>query len=311
MKLISGTSNQKLAKKIAKELNQKLVPVDFKVFPNKEKRVWIKKDLKGEKVYLVQSISEHPDEMLVELLLLANAAKNAGAKKVGAILPWLGYSPQDKVFRKGEALSSKLVAELMKTSGISEVVLLDVHSPLNIEYFKQAKIKVKHLSALEIFAKQLKKTILKKENLASWLVLCIDQGSKERSKKLAQKLKLEIVYLKKNRDLSSGEVKYDDFTKDLKAKKIITIDDFISTGGSIVKASKLIKDLGAKKFYTCITHGLLCEDAALKIKKSAIDKIYLTDSYPISASKINSKIKIISASSLFSDFLSPLGGFGG
>ncbi|MBD3244372.1 MAG: ribose-phosphate diphosphokinase [Candidatus Moranbacteria bacterium] len=296
--IISGSRNKALAFDIAKGLNKQLSQVEFRIFPNKEQNVHIKESIEGKRAYIIQSLSENPDSALMEFLLLADAAKNAGATEIIGIIPWLAYSPQDKIFRPGEPLSSRLVAKTIKAAGFKKVFLLDLHSSLNEKYFLDLGIKVNHLSALEIFAdffESQAKASLKKD----WIVLCIDQGARKRSRKLAQKLNLEMVCLKKNRDLSTGKVDFKDFSANIKGRKIVAFDDFVSTAGSLVKASQMLKKLGVKKIVNFITHGLLCPGSISKIKQSQIDKLYLTDSYPIGPKKRISKIKVLSCAPLF------------
>ena len=297
--IVSGTFNKTLSKKISEKSGINLANVEFTIFPNQEKRVYIKDSLKDKTVFVFESLSAPPDESLMEFLLLVDACRNKGAKKVIGVLPWLAYSAQDKVFRKGEPLSSKLVSRLMKAAGVDEVILLDVHSSLNIEYFKEEKIKVHHLSAIDIFSKAFKKKISKGGKKTDWIVLCMDKGARERSKEFAKNLGLEVVFLKKFRDRSSGKVSFSDFSGNFSNKIVISFDDFVSTGGSRIKASKLAKDFGAKKYIDCITHGLLGGDSVKKIQGSKIDKMYLTDSYYIPKEKRIEKIKILSASGLF------------
>lgn len=293
--LLSGSSNLPLAEKIAKALEMELGTIELSLFPNGERRVHIATNTKNRTVYLIQSISTPPDQMLVELLLMADAAKRMGAGKVVGIIPWLGYSAQDKVFREGEPLSSELIAHLIKTAGISEVITLDLHSPNNIDHLKKAGLTVTHLSALEIFIQAFKGILREKE----WTVLSLDKGALERSRLFAKNLQLPLVSLKKSRDLSTGSVSFNDFTGDVRDKNIISFDDFVSTGGTRIKASAILKDLGVKTYVDCITHGLLGNDAAQKIQESHIDSVYLSDSYPIPPEKQVKKINILTSANLF------------
>ena len=296
--ILSGRANQALAKKISKNLNTELTPVEFTDFPNQEVRVQIEKPVKDKTVFIFQPLSTPPHDTLFEFMLLVDAARRAKAKKIIGITPWLAYSPQDKVFRDGEPLSSQLVAKLFKTAGVDEIIALDLHSPENSKHLTQAGVKVHNLSALNVFTSHFQKFFKTPQGKKDWLVLCVDKGAKERSKKFSQELGLPLVELKKNRDLATGQVTFADFTQDLTNKNIISFDDFVSTGGSRIKAAAIVKQLGVKTYIDCITHGLLGNDASLNLQKSRIDKIYLTDSYPIPKEKQFKKLTILSCAPL-------------
>lgn len=293
--LVAGTSNPDLSKKIADLCGFVLAEAEITVFPNKETRARIVDDISGKTVYIIQSFSDPPDRMLMEFLQFADAAQRSNAKKIIGVVPWLGYSAQDKVFRPGEPLSSDLISRLIRAAGCEEIITLDLHSPLNIEHLENAGIRVTHLSALEIFVEVFQNMEAKND----WMVLCIDKGAAERSEKFSELLALPSVTLKKSRDLSDGTVTFEDFTADLRGKNIISFDDFVSTGGSRIKASTILKSVGVKKYVDCITHGLLGNDATQKIQESAIDEMYLTDSYPIPKEKQIPKIRILSSAPVF------------
>jgi len=295
--LVAGSSNQPLAQKIADLIGAPLGDTEVTIFPNKETRIRINEDLSGKNVYIVQSFSDPPDRMLMEFLQFTDAAKRSGATKIIGVVPWLGYSAQDKVFRSGEPLSSELVSRMLGTAGLDEMITLDLHSPLNLDHLKQAGIAVTHLSAIDIFVEVFKQS----KDIADWMVLCIDKGAEERSRKFSEELSLPLVTLRKNRDLADGTVTFEDFTVDLRGKNIISFDDFVSTGGSRIKASSILKSVGVKKYVDCITHGLLGNDAADKIQASLIDEMYITDSYPIPKEKQVPKIHILTSATIFAE----------
>src|SRR5689334_16422294 len=141
MKVVSGSSNLKLAQGIASQLGGNVIEIEIEKFSNGEKRIRILENLKDEEVYLVQSFLPNTDEYLIETLLLSDAIKRLGAKKIIGIFPWLSYSPQDKVFREGEPLSSEVIVRVLEHH-IDEFLLLDIHSELVLKMFSK---KFKHL----------------------------------------------------------------------------------------------------------------------------------------------------------------------
>jgi ribose-phosphate pyrophosphokinase len=300
--LLGGKASWEIAQKISKELRKPLGKVEYTVFPNQETRVRVLEKVEQKTVFIIQSLSSPSETSLMELFLLANAAKYGGAKKIIAVTPWLAYSPQDKIFRAGEALSSALIASLIRAAGIKEIILLDVHSSKNIDHLLENSIKVHHLSALPIFAEKLKKI----KGSADWIVLRVDKGADERSINLAKLLNLPVVNFEKKRDRKTGSVSFEKITLNLAGKKIISFDDFISTGGSLLKSVEIAKKNGATSFTNCSTHGILALDATVKIQKSSLNNLFLTDSYPIPKEKRIQKIKIISCAKIIAEKISEL-----
>ena len=162
MNIISGSSNLELAKSITADLNQKiptqnsqLIQVEITKFPNDEKRVWIKDEnkVRGQKICIVQSFSKPVDENLIETLLIIDALERLGAREVSLVIPWMGYSLQDKVFREGESIAAKVVADMISNSFVSRVFLLDLHNPSIPGFFS---VPTYHLSAGNLFVNYLK-----------------------------------------------------------------------------------------------------------------------------------------------------------
>jgi ribose-phosphate pyrophosphokinase len=293
--LLSGSSNRPLALKVAKELDTKLGRIELEEFACGEIRIRVLGDVKGEIVYIVQSTSSPAEIYLIELALIADAVKRKGAKKIVAIMPWFGYAPQDKVFREGEPLSSQVVIRMLETLPTSEFVVVDIHST---EVLKMFKKKVTHLSAMDTFIEYFKGK-LKND---SWVSVALDNGAVERAGKFAKALKLPLVRFDKSRDRKTGEVTFHRLKGDVKDKNIITFDDYVSTGGTTVKSCDFLKREGAKKCYYCITH-LIVESTAAKIKKSSIDKMFITDSISLDPELKGGNIKIVSIAPLIAGFI--------
>ncbi len=189
MKIFSGLSNQPLAKKIAHQLNVKLGETELSSFPNNECRVWIKEDVNGEDCIIVQSFSYPPDKMIMELLLMADALVRAGAEKIFAVVPWLAYSLQDKVFRSGEPIAAKVVAKMISAIGISRLFTVDLHNDSVVGFFD---IPVMHYSGRELFVQYIKNKINDQ-----CVVVSPDFGGMKRSRVFAQDLHLEQVLMNK------------------------------------------------------------------------------------------------------------------
>lgn len=272
MKLISGSSNQTLAESLAKELGIETVAVEISKFANDEKRIKIKDMVKGDNIILVQSFSKPVDEHIMETLLLIDALERLGAKHINVVIPWMGYSLQDKVFRDGEPMSAQVVAELLSNSYAKRVFVLDVHNTSITGFFS---IPTHHLSALDLFAKYVDEHI----GLEHSIVASPDFGGLKRARVFAKKLELDLVNINKQRNLVSGEVTAVEIQGgDVKGKSVLVFDDVIASGGTVIEGAKLLKEQGAKKVYFFATHGLFVGDALKQIGQSTVDQIITSNS---------------------------------
>lgn len=297
--LFSGTSNLPLAKALAKKLKIRLGKIEITRFPDSESRVRITENIKGKTVYLLQSLSSPVDEHLFELCLMADSAKRLGAKKIIGIIPWLGYSKQDKEFRVGEAVSVEVIGEILSVVGLSKIIVFDLHSDRIKHYFK--------IPVIELTAKQILYQALITDRLIpgiqgiksrglnqSLVVISPDKGGKGRSELFAKDYHLSIIYPEKTRDLSTGKVTYEEITQDLSGKTAIIFDDIINRGATVIKAAEMLKKAKAKKVIVLVTHGVLAGGVSENLQKSKVDKIYSTDTIDILEEKQFLKLKIIS-----------------
>ena len=291
--LFSGSSNKPLAKLVTQKLKTKLGKIELKRFADGECRVRIEENVEGKPVYLLQSLSDPVDEHFFEFALMVNSAKRLNASKVIGIIPWLGYSKQDKAFRKGESVSTEVIAKMLTAIGLSKLIVFDLHSQDIRKYYK---IPLLELSAKDVLAKSLNK-------YQNPIVICPDEGGKKRVTSFAKKYNFPIAYLKKKRNLKTGIVTYQDYAKDLKQKTVIIFDDIINTGGTIVKSSNLLASSGAKNIIILTTHGVLAKDAAQKLQDSSASKIILTDTINIPSKKKLPKISIVSIADIIANYI--------
>lgn len=293
MKLFSGTSNPLLAKEVADVLGVSLGTVEVTRFIDNECRVRILEEVKGEDVYVLQSLSTIADQHLVELCLFAMALKSMGAKKVTAVIPWMGYSKQDKSFRDGEAISSQLVAKFIEAAGFDSVITIELHSEKVVPYFS---IPVVELST----SKLLGEAMVHREAI----VISPDKGGVSRSEKFAQELNLPILYLEKKRNTDTGNVIVTGISGDVKNREVLLFDDIINTGATAVETSAFLKSKGAKHIFFLATHAVLAGDASHLLSKSTIDRIIVTDTVRIPKEKQFDRLTVVSVSSLLADAIS-------
>ena len=295
MKIFSGGSNKPLALRIAEKLETDLSPLEIHIFPDGEKRVRVLENVVDQDCIVVQPTSPEPDKNYMELFFIVDALRRSGAKKITAVIPYLGYQRQDHIFREGEAVSLEVVATLLKWGGVDEIIAFDLHSIKIPQIFK---IKLTHLSALPIFAKEIKK-------IGNDSVLVSpDMGGIRRIKLLSEMLGgMPFAVIEKNRDLQSGKITMTGISGDVKENTII-VDDMISTGGTIVTAANLLKSKGAKNIYVFATHAVFSKDAPKILGSSILQKVYVTDTINIPDNKKFAKLEILSVAEMIAQELS-------
>ncbi len=295
MKLISGSSNPALAHSIATHMQIEEIPVEISHFANGEKRVWIKEQVKGENLALVQSFSAPVDEHIMEFLLMADALERLGARHVNLIVPWMGYSLQDKVFREGEPIAAKVVANLVSSAYIKRAILLDLHNSSTPGFFS---VPTQHLSALELFAQYCRTTY----DLANSVVASPDFGGLKRARVFAEKLGVELVNIDKHRDLHTGQASAMGVTGSVQGKTVLIFDDVINTGSTVVTAAELLKKEGAQAVHFLATHGVFAHDGVQTVTASSVDSVVVTNS--IAQPENTGKVKVIDCAPLFAEALS-------
>jgi len=292
MLVFSGSSNQTLAKKLAKELGTRLGKVELARFSNDEARVWVNEANPGKKAVLVQSLSIPTDQHLVEFCLLADALNRLGVKKIIAVIPWLGYSKQDKVFRNGEPLSVKVIAKMLQVAPLDKVITFDLHNLAIPGFFE---VPVINLSGRKVFREQMAGKITEQTVIAA-----VDAGSVKSSERFSDDLGgVPVVYLNKIRDLATGKVVYKSMSEPVAGKTILIKDDLISTGNTLVEAAKFLTKNNAAAINVCATHHLYVPGAQEKLDASAIKQIMVTDTVePRSNSK---KLKVVSVAKMIAE----------
>ncbi len=270
--VISGKSSEDLAKRLSKKLKANLVKSIVRVFPDGESKITLDRNLSKRKSIVVQSIYPPVDTNLVQALSLISKAKETSSKVI-AVIPYMGYARQDKEFLPGEIVTIKAVAKLFKGVGASEIIAVDVHSIMSLEYFG---IKSENVTAIPDLVRYFKKLSLKNP-----LIVSPDQGGRDRAKEFARKFESESISLEKKRDRKTGKVQIKTKNSDKVANRdIVLVDDMISTGGSIIKATQFLKKQKCKRVYVACTHALLMNDAKRKIRKAGVTRIVSTNTIP-------------------------------
>ena len=277
--VISGKSSESLAKELSKKINANFVKSEIRVFPDGESKITLIGKISKKKSIVLQSIYPPVDTNLVQVLSLITKAKE-NSSEVIAVIPYLGYARQDREFLPGEIVTMKVLGKLFKSAGASKIIVVDIHSSIGLKYFS---IKTKNVTAIPDLVGFFKKLSLKNP-----LIVSPDQGGKKRAKEFAKEFNSDYIALEKTRDRKTGKVKIK--TKNLeevKNRDLILVDDIISTGGSIIKASQFLKKQKCKRIYVACTHALLMNDAENKIKKAGVTSIISTNTIPGKTSKVD------------------------
>ena len=286
MKLLTGNSNKHLSLKISKYLKTKLVNSNIKKFSDGEIYVEINENIRGNNIFIIQSISSPANDNLLEMLLSIDALKRSSAKNITAVIPYFGYARQDRKVVPRTSISAKLISNLITKAGADRVVTVDLHAGQIQGFFD---IPVDNLYAN-----------LKMDNL-----VCVspDVGGVARTRGLSKLLNVNLAIVDKRRP-APGKSEVMNIIGDIKNKICIIVDDIIDSGGTIVNAAKMLKSRGAKEIHVYITHGVLSGDAVKKIKNSPIKNLVITDTIDNSKKINNAKnIQILSISNLLGEAL--------
>jgi ribose-phosphate pyrophosphokinase len=276
--VVSGNASTDLAKRIARKLKSPYIKTEKKVFPDGESKITINQIPKKSIVVVVQSTYPPVDSNLLELLSIVSKVQKFSSK-VYAVIPYMGYARQDREFLGGEIVTIGVVGKLLKAAGVKKVLTVDIHSKIAL---KELKISSENVSAMDVLVKHFKKLKMKEP-----LVVSPDMGGQERAKKFANLLKTDYIALKKHRDRKTGKVNILSDRVNVKNRDLVLVDDMISTGGSIVKATQFLKKQKCRRVFVACTHALLVNDAAKKIKKAGVSQIVSTNTIPGESAKVD------------------------
>lgn len=293
--LLTGTANLKLAKDVAAILG-KNVDETVTVFSDGEKRIIIPENLRKRDVFIIQPTCPPVDANIMELLLIIDAAKRSSASEVTAVIPYFGYSRQDRKDRPRVPISASLVARLIEFSGANRILTVDIHSEQEPGF---VEIPWDNLYSSYSFLPELKKIF--GSNL---VVASPDKGGVPKATFYADLLDADgVAIVFKERDvMKKNESHALDMIGGVKGKDVLIVDDMIDTAGTICDAAKLISGRGAKSVSVAATHGIFSGSAPEMIEKSPLDKIFITDTVPMRKEMLeNPKLVVISAAKLLAE----------
>ena len=290
MRVYSGSSNRPLAQKIADILGVELSGLALEQFANGEIYARYEETVRGADVFLIQSIAgENVNDMLMEVLVAADAAKRASARSITAVITHYGYARQDRKAAPREPITARLVADLLECSGVNNIITLDLHQGQIVGFFD---VPVNHLSALPLFADYYNAMNLDKENL---VVVSPDVGRAKAAKKLSDMLDGDLAIAHKGRP-HHNQAEVMGVIGDIKGKTCIINDDMIDTAGTLCANVRELKALGAGDIYVCATHGIFSGKAIERLNDAPIMECVVTDAIPV---EVGGKIKTITVADEF------------
>jgi len=288
MIIVPGPASQELGRKIAELLKLKIVPIEFKRFPDGESYIRFEGEVENEDVVIVQTTSPPQNANLVQLLLMADTAKDLKAKTITAIVPYFAYARQDQRFRPGEAFSVKTIVTMFQTCGVSRIFTVNSHNPAIL---KTLQVPIEDLSAIPLLAEH-----FKNRGFDGAFSLALGKKGSATAVEADKVLGGGYGYISTQRDRITGKVTIEEKPLPVKDRDVIIFDDIISSGGTMIKAVAWARKQGARTVHVACVHPLLMGDAENKIIQSGADSIVGTDSVP-------SHISVVSVAPLIAEAL--------
>lgn len=290
--IIGGSSNPELVEEISKIIGVKPADVVLGRFPEGEIQVQICENIRGKDVFIIQSTCTPPNENLMELLILLDAAKRASAMRITAVLPFFGYARQDRKDRPRVPITAKLVANLITKAGADRVLTMDLHANQIQGFFD---IPVDHLYSINVVGEY-----IRHKGLRDLVVVSPDVGGTRMARAYSNFLKAKLAIVDKRRE-DATKTHVMNIIGSVDGKNVVITDDLISTGGSLVEAAKALKDAGAVEIYSAIVHPILAGPAIERIRNSEIKELIVTNSIPLGPEKRIPKIVQLSVASLLAE----------
>ena len=292
LQVFSGNANVPLARGIVAHLNQNLGRALVGTFSNGETRVRLEENVRGSDVFVVQSLCNPVDHMLMELLIMIDALRRASAARITAVIPYYGYAKQEKKTVGREPISAKLVANLIATAGAHRVLTMDLHAPAIEGFFD---IPVDHLQAGPLLV-----DYFRQKELTNVVAVSPDAGGVGRANRFRERIGAGLAIIAKQRP-EPDVAEVIEMVGDVDGKTAIIVDDMISTGGTLVEAARSLRDRGAKRVFACATHGIFAGRALELMGSSVLEEIVITDTIRAPGEAATGRIAVISVGALFAE----------
>lgn len=286
--LFAGSSHPELAAQIAKELKVPLGQVAIDTFPDREIGIEVLDNVRGRDVFVLQTIARRPNHYLMEMLILVDALKRASARSIGFLVPYFGYSRQDRKDRGRVPITAKLVANLMQTAGLTRGLTMDLHAAQIQGFFD---IPVDNLPARPVLIEA-----IRKEKIENLVVVAPDLGSIKLARAYAESLKADFAVIDKCR-LDAEHVESGALIGTVSGRNVLLADDMVTTGETLKMAARECQRCGAQRIFAAVTHGVFSQQA---YENSAIEKMFVTNTLPLPDNLPAEKVEVVSVAPLFS-----------
>jgi len=293
LSIFAGNSNPALAERISQYLAKPLGRLKLNRFSDGEIQVEINENVRQQEIFLIQSTCHPVNDNIVEMLLLIDAFRRSSASRITAVIPYFGYSRQDKKVSPRVPISAKLVADLLENTGVHRVITMDLHAGQIQGFFN---CPVDNLFAAPIIIED-----IKTRHPESMVVVSPDAGGVERARAYAKRLNASLAIIDKRRS-APNQAKAMAIIGDVENKTAIIIDDMVDTAGTLTEAGNVVMEKGAKAVHAYCTHPVLSGPAIDRINKSSLSSLVVTDTIPLSKEAENcDKIETLSVSRLIGE----------
>ena len=292
--LVSGRSHPELSQDIARHLGVELVGANLREFANGEIHCRYEGSLRGSDVFIIQTHCGPVNDALMEQLIMIDAAKRASAKRISAVIPYYGYSRQDRKATGREPITAKLVADMLTAAGADRVVSVDLHSG-QIQGFFDAPFD--HLTAAPVLERY-----LKDHASSDIVVVAPDAGRVKVAERYAQHLGADLALVHKTRPRGTvNHVEALHVVGDVEGRHCVLIDDMIDTAGTICAGAELLKANGASEIWAMATHALLSDPATERLRNSPFARVVVTNTLPIADERLFEGLEVLSVAPLIAD----------
>ena len=289
--IFSLSANKKLAEDIANKLDMKVSEAHVTHFADGEILCEPVESVREKDVYIVQSTYTPVTENLFEILVFVDACKRASSRKINVIIPYFGYARQDRKSKPRQPITSRLVADLLKTAGVDRVISVDLHAPQIQGFFSCL---IDELTAIPLLA-----THYEKDNNSNLVVVSPDHGGVNRARRVAERINAPLAIIDKRRT-GPNVAEVMNIVGDVQGKDCLMVDDMIDTAGSARAGALALKANGAKSVKICCSHGLFSGPASERLLDGVFDEIVCTDSIPLPERMKSDKVKVVSLAPMIS-----------
>lgn len=302
LKIFTGNSHPQLAKKVAEAAGVDLGFSQASSFADGEVQIEIHESVRGQNVFIIQSTCPPVNQSYMELFIMVDALKRASAAQITAVIPYFGYARQDRKVAPRAPISAKLMADLLTTAGVDRVVSVDLHATQIQGFFNGP---VDHLFAIPTLARAWREQF---GTGTDFVAVSPDAGGVERTRAFAKRIESSLAIIDKRRS-GPNEAKALHLIGDVSNKTAVIIDDMIDTAGTLTQGVDSLIQNGAKRVFAVATHPVLSGPAIARIKESPIEKVWVTDTIPLSeAAKTCGKFEVVSVAQLLAEAIKRIHG---